>query len=885
MPSPIKNSVLTFLILFFCFSVSAQSIIVSQDEDSAVVIGGDYASRNFYKTFFGEHYRSAWLAPIKVAIIDLEKEQLTPIKQGGGFQTTSLRLRKPDGSQWVFRSIAKNVEKILPEDVRGTLSQDILQDQISASHPYAAWVVPGLAKAAGVAHAIPTIGVVKDSPLLGEFRETFKNLLVLYEQRPYKDMSNADNYFNAKDVENTPTVIEKTIETPKHRVDEYSLARARLFDLILGDIDRHDDQWRWGKFKNKDFTLYRPYPRDRDFAFLKADGFFPWFVNRKWAAREVSNFDYIIDDPVGLASKGMPLDRHWTTRLTREDWYSIADSMQKNLTDKAIEDAFLRWPDTLQKLHSAELIGKLKARRDKLMETTEVYYNSLIEFVAVKGSNKRDLFEIRRFSDDETVVKVYKLKEKSGKKDYLYYERTFFTDETKEIRFYGFKGKDIFDIQGQVNDGIKLRIIGGEGEDQVLEKSRVAGGKFTFVYDTPSGNDLQLGREGKNLTSNDTSINLFDRKERKFNVTAPLVGFGFNVDDGVFLGAGFSFKKYGFRKDPYEQKHSLLGTFAIGADALVLQHESEWVDITKNWDFVINSSFVVPGYNSNFYGLGNETKNLRAGQDNEDKFYHVMRFNQLLIEPMMKWTKENSPHTFAAGPYFQYFSVQEEGDAKVTDRFVFNEAIDQNLIRDEDFDGKNFAGLKMAYNYNTTDHDFAPREGVKLNLAATGFQRLTETDLYTNNTYLRLKGDVSGYLTMRPIASVLAVRLGAATLLGDDFEFYQANSLGGLSMLLNSPNLRGYRRNRFAGNSYFYQNIELRTALMKIPNYIATFRLGIMGSFDNGRVWYEGEDSDVWHQGYGYGIWLAPFDAMVLAIQWTQSKEDGLLAFSYGFRF
>jgi len=58
-----------------------------------------------------------------------------------------------------------------------------------------------------------------------------------------------------------------------------------------------------------------------------------------------------------------------------------------------------------------------------------------------------------------------------------------------------------------------------------------------------------------------------------------------------------------------------------------------------------------------------------------------------------------------------------------------------------------------------------------------------------------------------------------------------------------------------------------------------------MGTFDNGRVWYEDDNSELWHQGYGFGIWIAPFDAMVLAIQWTTSKEDGLLAFNYGFRF
>ena len=137
--------------------------------------------------------------------------------------------------------------------------------------------------------------------------------------------------------------------------------------MFLNDWDRHDDQWRWGRFKGKDGTVYRPFPRDRDFAFLKADGFFPWLVDRKWGNRRVSNFDYKTEDPVGLASGGNPLDRHWITELEWDDWMGIVDSMKAGLTDKAIEDAFLRWPKELRDLHADELIGKRPGIGDDLL--------------------------------------------------------------------------------------------------------------------------------------------------------------------------------------------------------------------------------------------------------------------------------------------------------------------------------------------------------------------------------------------------------------------------------------------------------------------------------------------------------------------------------------
>ena len=33
----------------------------------------------------------------------------------------------------------------------------------------------------------------------------------------------------------------------KYTVDEKEYIKARLFDMLIGDWDRHSDQWRWGR--------------------------------------------------------------------------------------------------------------------------------------------------------------------------------------------------------------------------------------------------------------------------------------------------------------------------------------------------------------------------------------------------------------------------------------------------------------------------------------------------------------------------------------------------------------------------------------------------------------------------------------------------------------
>jgi hypothetical protein len=38
--------------------------------------------------------------------------------------------------------------------------------------------------------------------------------------------------------------------------------------MLIGDWDRHDDQWRWAAFDEGKHTVFKAIPRDRDQAFL-----------------------------------------------------------------------------------------------------------------------------------------------------------------------------------------------------------------------------------------------------------------------------------------------------------------------------------------------------------------------------------------------------------------------------------------------------------------------------------------------------------------------------------------------------------------------------------------------------------------------------------------
>ena len=112
------------------------------------------------------------------------------------------------------------------------------------------------------------------------------------------------------------------------------------------------------------------------------------------------------------------------------------------------------------------------------------------------------------------------------------------------------------------------------------------------------------------------------------------------------------------------------------------------------------------------------------------------------------------------------------------------------------------------------------------------------------------------------------------------FEIPQAQYLSG------TDNLRGYRRNRFAGRTMFFNNAEIRIRLAEFSTFLFPGAVGINIFHDIGRVWMDDEKSGRWHNGYGGGIWLAPIKRWVISASVAHSKEEDLISyFSLGFRF
>ena len=481
--------------------------VLQRTGDSAVVVPGlQYEAGGLHKMFFGEHYRDLWTTPITVPVLNMLTYAggLKPVEQGGGFQTKSLRMQGEDGRLFAFRSVDKDPKKLLPAELQVTFAADVFQDQISSSNPAGALVVDELANALGVLHPHPSLVLMPDDEKLGKFRETFSGILGVLEEHPDEGKDDTPGFAGAEKVVRTLKLFGNLEENSEDHVDSRVYLTARLLDILVGDWDRHIDQWRWARFKENGRDVYYPISRDRDQAFARFDGFFPWIADM--AVEQMESFYENFNNLYSLTYSGRFVDRRILTDMDRATWDSVTFAVLGNLSDDVIGRAVRRLPEPYYEKRGAWLAAVLKSRRNQLREASDFYYHNVSKYVDIHFSDKPEYVGVRRLNDEHVEVTAYRRDKKSdGSKGEPVYHRVFNTDETKEVRLYLHGGDDKAVVTGDVESSITLRIVGGKGDDELIDECYVHGCLWgivpfipqadteTYFYDSSGKNTFVKG--------------------------------------------------------------------------------------------------------------------------------------------------------------------------------------------------------------------------------------------------------------------------------------------------------------------------------------------------------------------------------------------------------
>jgi hypothetical protein len=783
-----------------------------------VVAGPGYGAGWFHRLLLGSHYRDLWTTPITVDELDLAHFAggLAPLRCAGQRQTKSLRFSGADGHEYAFRSVDKDPTLAMPPDLRETFARDLLQDQISSAHPGGPLVVAPLLEAAGVLQAEPQIFALPDDPRVTSFSCMHAGMLGMIEQRPTEGTDSEPGFAGAADITTTTKLFSLLDQHPDHRADSRAFLVARLLDVLLGDWDRHQLQWRWARFDEGGVHWWRPIPRDRDQAFSRLDGLLIELAG--FYQPQVVGFGDNYPSIYRLTLTGQVLDRRLLADLERPVWDSIAAALRAGITDSVIDAAVHRLPPEYDRQSGPALIRALRRRRDRLPEIAGRYYRLLARVVELHGTDQSDTARIDRLPGGGTGVRL-------TAQGMTYFHRTFDPRETREIRLYLHGGNDRLFVEGHSGAGPTLRVMGGGGDDLLADSAghsklyddrgdnQFVRGPGTSVdqrpYQTPAPDTLTLGRPR-------------DWGSR----SVPLTTVSYVPDIGLFVGAGLSRTGYGFRRLPYRSKLTIRAGWATAASSFR-------AEITDSVRGVLGGAIGTLHLRGSgidvirYYGLGNE-----AVASQPDTFYRV-RLEQFRFEPSLSFPS-SGPTRISLGPVFKYAEADRTSGTilGVTPTYGAN-SFSQ-------------LGAEAGFRYDTRDSPRAASRGLLLTVHGVWYPAAFDVV----KPFGAVSGEASTYLSAHmPTEPTLALRVGGKRVWGP-FPFHEAAFVGG------AATVRGFKEHRFAGDAALYGNVELRIKLFQF-HFLTPVDCGAFGLADGGRVYVTGESSDKWHTATGGGIWFA----------------------------
>lgn len=817
----------------------------------------------FYKWVWGDHFRDLYSKEIEAPVLKIDElpNNVRPISEGGGTQSRSLRLIDDNEHEYTLRALRKSavhflqtnaIEHHYVEDyLKNTVAERYVLDFYTTAHPYAQFAMNELSESINVLHANPNIYYVPKQKGLGIYNEDHGDALFMLEEHVGDENKSFKTFGNPDDIISTTDLRLELMESKDSYVDEPSFIRARLFDMLVGNWDRHQDQWRWAQFETEDGKKrYEAIPRDWDQAFPKYDG--PIIGMLKFAfplLRKMETFDDDIKNEKWFNLSGYPLDKAFIKNADWDDWKAQVDYIQENLSDEDIEVAFKSLPEAAQDNSIEEIKKNLQSRRDKLQTIARTYYDYLNNFEVVIGTEDDDEFLITRKLNGDTYISI--------SKDSIVFNNTYNSKETKEIWVYGLDGNDTFTVNGEGDKLIDIKIIGGKKDDIYDFKST----KKVKLYDYKSKDNTIINPKSKKWLTDSYDINTYDYTKRKYNENIIFPSLGYDGDTGFRIGLKNRFTTYGLANNPFKAQHTIGGEYFFATNGFAIDYNAEFAHVFYNWNLGFDLRYASPNFTTNYFGEGNNTF-----YDNEiDRDFNRVRIRQWKVSPYLVHTNAGSSYHFRSA--LESFDVSNDDE-----RFVGQSFSSDNDVYEEQL----YATAEVGYKYKNENDPAFPNRAMQANIV-TGY---TATVNGYDNSFGYVKPSLSLTYPLHPSGiAVIATKIAGEAIIGDNYEFYHGAVIGG------NQSLRAYRNERFNGKSSFYQSTDLRVGVTRFRTNFVPIQLGVSAGFDYGRVWTDNDNSTKWHNDFGGSVWISGFSALTGNLGFYHGGDGNRFLFSVGFNF
>lgn len=789
-------------VVLSCYSMPASSmpsaIYLVEQKDSLVrksIYPPVKDKSAVYNWLWGKHYRDLYAMPIVVQSTTLDNLAggVKVVRQAADFQGLILEnkqrqmyLLKPLGGVTSFMESEFFQEVYNEKDFKGTYLNEFIGDAYTIINPYTFMPADYMAARSGLSSNNSRIYFISNHSTSDTIANgsSIQDRLVSVIEIP-----DVDSHSN---VLSTGEFLQKIQEDKLYQADPHQYIRERLFDMLIGDWNKIPENWNWRlRPSGKDSLIYNSIVIDRNHAFTKVDGVLFKQMLKVLGLSFIVNYDSVFKEVKKINKLGFALDMALISGSDESVWLQEARYLQANLTDSLIDDAFTKLPDGIDAAEMGRISTGMKMRRDQLETVARQYFRLLQKTPVIAGTNHSDRFVIDRHHPDSVQLRIFE--PGTGQ---LVFDRKYSKKHTKEIWLYGLEGDDMYEVNGKAGKDFPICLIPGQGKN---------------TYRLNPDKDIQVF---------DKHPNVYDYEKIRYHDMSFTPWGIYDSDNGISLGAFFTYTMYGFKRAPFTYRHRIGYNYIQG-----FMYQGIFPSYDGKRSFNLDAQISSPRNFFNFFGFGNNTD----GYKDEKKKYNRVYIRQFTFMPSLhfNFSKERN--------LILYTSLELFKAKRSDDRFINQYYPDNHSV----FRSNYFADLGATFQINKNVSSFIPVLGGSL---SSGW-KMSLKDPGQNFPYTNASVSINMKLTDR---LTFAAMVNGQMLFNNKYEFYQSAT----------TELRGYRDNRFIGKQSFYQYSDLRIDMGKLKNPFTPIKYGFFVGFDYGRVWFPGEESKAWHTSYGGGLWL-----------------------------
>jgi hypothetical protein len=418
-----------------------------------------------------------------------------------------------------------------------------------------------------------------------------------------------------------------------------------------------------------------------------------------------------------------------------------------------------------------------------------------------------------------------------------------------------------------VSSSIPVRIVGGDGADVLVDRSRVDGfalGLIPFIPDAETATIFYddgrktVVEEGASTSVVGATIAEPATLEERFEPQVPDFGhdwrygpwLGYDSDLGLFVGGGPILYEFGFRSEPYVYRMSLLAGYATLAQTFRAQFDGDFRDVVGRSRLIVRAR--ASGLEvQNYFGRGNESE---RDQRLVDADHYEVRQRQYTASvelgiPLFEGAE------ITGGIGGGYYRTDDPDEA----RFV-------TVERPYGVEPTTLLHGSVGLHIDTRDVASNPSSGLYVDVRGD----LTPPVLEAVSAFASVQADVRGYIGADwPVQTTLALRAAGEKVMGGEIPFFALAMLGG------AGSLRGFDSERFAGESSLAGGAELRVGILRFKVLVPGI-IGVTAAVESGRVFHSAEHSTRWHTSYGGGLYLMLVERAITVSATAMRSEEAL---------